>query len=149
MSNEKQTANEILAKQKEIASIIFDRNWHILNKNNDELLLSVIEEDMIIDSHIEYANQQTSEMEIKLSEQSTAIGVYQLDVEEMQNEIEELKSKVSDWELVTNHLRDKHTTLKQSADEMASHLEDAINITIDSTNYDKYMKIIENYKKLI
>ena len=132
MSNEKQTANEILAKQKEIASIIFDRNWHILNKNNDELLLSVIEEDMIIDSHIEYANQQTSEMHKQAEKDSRIIGTLIKQKESLQNALLDVTHKAIE--------------LKQSADEMANSLKKYM---IGTEIEFEVVAALENYKKLI
>jgi len=68
---------------------------------------------------------------------------------EIQKEIDELKKDNDDAHFFLDKMKLEYDKLKQSADEMVSHLEDAINIPLDSTNYEKYMKVIDNYKKLI
>ncbi len=132
----KQSAEKELAIQKEIASIIFDRNWSILNKNSDELLLSIIQEDMIIESHIEYSNLKNQELQKQVEELKEQYIKY---YEEHQGNIKTLEDLYKETINENITLQSDYTKLKEAADEMYDYVD---------ISYQKGMRSFINYKQL-
>ena len=135
---EKQTAEEILNSQY-LKSHNFDEDESINNHWNTFSLTI---------AHLamqEYANQQTQELQRQVESLKSDLD---LSKELSNDQLRKWVKRNGELQSEVLKLRIEYTQLKEAADEMAGNLEDAINITIDSSNYDRYQKIINNYKHL-